>query len=313
MRYGMSLRSSTRELSGYLDMIDRYESYGLDSVWCAQLFGMDALTLFSLAGATTSRIRMGTAVIPTYSRHPLVLASHALTTQAATNNRLLLGIGSSHRALVEGVLGADYDRPAAYLREYLTVLPRILQGERFVYDGERLHVDTTSRFGRAGGLGAEAPPVYVGTMFPISLRVTGQFADGVVTWLVGPQTFTDVVVPTLSDAAAEAERSRPQVVASIPMALCATADVDAQREQVDRQLETFVSLPVYQQVLAREGANGPSDLAAIGDEETIVRRIAEFTDAGVDEISGVCFGDEATLHRTAEFLGSLSRASAPRA
>jgi len=307
MRYGMSLRSSTRELSGYLDMIQRYEEYGLDSAWCAQLFGLDALTLFALAGATTSRIRMGTAVIPTYSRHPLVLASHALTTQAATGNRLLLGIGSSHEALVKGVLGADYSRPAAYLREYLTVLPGLLRGERLEYDGERLHVDSTSRFGRAGGLGSEAPPVYVGTMFPISLRITGQLADGLVTWLCGPQTFTDVVLPNLHDAATEAGRDRPRVVASIPMALCAAADVDGQRDQVDRQLETFVSLPVYQQVLEREGASGPSGLAAIGDEETIAARIAEFADAGVDEISGVCFGDDATLHRTAEFLGRLAR------
>ncbi len=306
MRFGMSLRSSTHEFSGYVDMIERYEAFGLDSVWSAQLFGVEALTLFAVAGASTSRIRFGTAVIPTYARHPLVLASQALTTQAATGNRLLLGVGSSHRALVEEVLGADYDRPAAYLREYLTVLPRLLGGDRFDYVGERLRVDTTSPFGRAGGLGAEAPPVYVGTMFPLSLRIAGQLADGVVTWLVGPRTLTDLVAPTLNGAAAEAGRARPRVVASIPVALCGASDVDEQRDLVDRQLASFCSLPVYQQVLEREHARAPSDLAAIGDEAALAARFAEFAEAGVDEIFGVCFGDDATLRRTSEHLGALA-------
>jgi F420-dependent oxidoreductase-like protein len=306
MRYGMSLRSSTRELSGYTDRIEVYENAGLDSVWCAQLFGVDALTLFAIAGARTSRIRMGTAVIPTYSRHPLVLASQALTVQAATGNRLLLGIGSSHRALVADVLGADYDRPAAYLREYLTVLPPLLRGERVDFDGERLHADSTSRFGRAGGIGSDAPPVYVGTMFPISLRIAGRLADGIVTWLVGTRTLADLAIPTLLGAAEEADRPRPRVVASIPIAVCATAEIGAHREAVDRQLETFVSLPVYQQVLEREGASQPSDLAAIGDEQAVAHHLARFAEIGVDEIFGVCFGNDATLHRTAEFLGRLA-------
>jgi len=116
MQYGMALGSAPKPLPAYVETIERYEAMGLDSVWSAQLFGADALTVFALAGATTSHIRLGTAVIPTYSRHPLVLASQALTTQAATGNRLVLGVGSSHRDLVEGVLGADYERPAAYLR-----------------------------------------------------------------------------------------------------------------------------------------------------------------------------------------------------
>ncbi len=127
-------------------------------MWCGPLFGVDALTLYAVAGTTTSRITFGTSVVPTYSRHPLVLAWGALTTQAATGGRLILGIGSSHRALVEGALGFDYERPAAYLREYVSVLRRLLAGERFEHQGQFIRVDTTTVFGPARVPGAEPPP-----------------------------------------------------------------------------------------------------------------------------------------------------------
>lgn len=301
----MSLAGGSRPLSAYVEQIVHHEEAGLDSVWCGQLFGVDALTVFAVAGAQTTRISFGTAVIPTYSRHPLILASQALTTQAATNNRLLLGVGSSHRGLVEDVLGLDYERPAAYLREYVSVLPRLLRGERFTHHGERLHVDTAGPFGRARVKGAEAPPVYVGTMFPLSLRVAGEFADGVVTWLVGPNTLIGEVIPTIRAAAAEAGRPQPRVVAGIPLAVCASTDVARQADLVNLKLGDFVSLPIYGRVLERERAAEPADLGAIGDEKTVAARLQAFADAGVDEVHGVCFADDATLLRTAEFLGKL--------
>ena len=307
MRYGMALGSAPKPLPAYVETIERYEEMGLDSVWSAQLFGADALTVFALAGATTSRIQLGTAVIPTYSRHPLVLASQALTTQAATGNRLVLGVGSSHRDRVEGVLGADYEKPAQYLREYLGVLPRLLEGERFDYQGERVHVNTTSVFGRAGVVGAEAPPVYVGTMFPISLRAAGEFADGVITWLVGPTTLAEEVIPRVRETAASAGRPQPRVVAGIPITMCAKADTQEHTDLVNSRLESFVSLPVYKKVLDREGATGPSDLAAIGAEQAVVDRLQAYANAGVDEVYGVCFADDDALFRTAGFLGSLDR------
>ncbi|MCK9877081.1 TIGR03564 family F420-dependent LLM class oxidoreductase [Frankia sp. Ag45/Mut15] len=308
MRFGMSLAGGERSLSAYLDQIVHHEEAGLDSVWCGQLFGVDALTIFALAGARTTRISFGTSILPTYVRHPLLLASQALTTQAATDGRLVVGIGSSHRALVEDVLGIDYQRPAAYLREYLTVLPPLLRGERLTHTGELIRVDTTGQFGRANVVGADAPPVYVGTMFPLSLKVAGQLADGVITWLVGPNTLADEVIPLVRTAAAEAGRPRPRVVAGIPMAVCASGDAERHAELVNKRLRRFVALPVYERVLARENATGPADLAAIGDEETVAARLRLFADAGVDEVYGVCFGDDDTLLRTAEFLGGLSRA-----
>jgi F420-dependent oxidoreductase-like protein len=309
VKFGMSLGGGSRPLSAYVEQIVHHEQAGLDSVWSGQLFGIDALTVFAVAGAQTTRISLGTAVIPTYSRHPLILASQALTTQAATGNRLLLGVGSSHRGLVADVLGLDYERPAAYLREYVSVLPRLLRGERFNYHGERLHVDTAGPFGRARVKGADAPPVYVGTMFPLSLRTAGEFADGVVTWLVGPNTLVSEVIPTIREAAVKAGRLQPRVVAGIPIAVCASTDVAHQASLVNQKIGAFVAMPVYQRVLERENATEPADLGAIGDEQTVAARLQAFADAGADEVHGVCFGDDETLFRTAEFLGALALTS----
>jgi F420-dependent oxidoreductase-like protein len=308
MRYGMSLGGGARSFPSGLESISILESAGLDSAWCGQLFGVDALTLYAVAGTRTSRIMLGTSVIPTYSRHPLVLASQALTTQAATGGRLILGLGSSHRALVEGALGLNYERPAAYLREYLEVLGRLLGGERFEYHGQFLHIDTTTVFGPAGVSGADAPPVYVGTMFPLSLRVAGELADGIITWLVSPRTLTDQVIPTLYTAADDAGRPRPKVISGIPIAVCAAADAEKHVELVNRRLGGFMTLPVYAKVLAREqDVPRPGELAAIGDEETVATRIREHIDAGVDELYGICFGDDVTFRRTAALLGELAR------
>jgi hypothetical protein len=95
-------------------------------------------------------------------------------------------------------------------------------------------------------------------------------------------------------------------VASIPIALCSASDVEQQTRLIDERLGKFVQLPVYQQVLEREGARGPSDLGVIGDETEVQKRLDEFADLGVDEVFGVCFGDEDTFARTLAFLGQLA-------
>ena len=187
------------------------------------------------------------------------------------------------------------------------MLRRAIDGERFEHHGEFLDVDTTTDFGRARVVDAPAPTVLVGTMFPLSLKVAGALADGVVTWLVGLRTLTDVIAPISSEAATAAGRPRPEVIAGIPMAVCAAGEVAAQNELVNRTLERFTKLPVYESVLEREHATCPADLALIGDEETVAARLAEFAEAGIDEVHGVCFGDPATFERTAALLGTLAR------
>ncbi len=145
-------------------------------------------------------------------------------------------------------------------------------------------------------------------MFPLSLRLAGELADGIVTWLVGAQTLADQIVPVLYQAASGAGRPLPKVIAGLPMAVCRASERATNIDLVNRNLGGFTSLPVYEKVLSREqGTSLAGALAAVGDEDTVAVRVRELVDS-VDEVYGICFGDEATFQRTVSFLGDLARA-----
>jgi F420-dependent oxidoreductase-like protein len=254
MRFGLSIGIGKPTAPQQLvQRIGELEAVGLDACWMGQLFGVDTLTLYALAGSQTETIELGTAVIPIYARHPLVLASQALTTQAVTGNRLVLGLGSSHAALIRDTMGLEYARPAAYLREYLTVLRPALDGEAVEHRGELLRV-TTGALGRTGVSGACRVPVVVGTFSPHSLRVAGELADGVMTWLAGPNVIREQVVPAVADAAAEAGRPPPRVVVGLPIAV--TDDVEGERAVVERTLGAVRALPGVSRCLRSRGDHG---------------------------------------------------------
>ena len=156
------------------------EAAGFASTWLPQVATVDALMVLALAGRDTSTIELGTAVVPTYPRHPTVLASQALTVQDATNNRLALGIGLSHKFMIENSLGLDYSRPIPHTRDYLTILNGLLAGERVEYQGEEYRVNA-----QIGVVGAKKPPVIVAALGPAMLRLCGRLADGTVTWMGG--------------------------------------------------------------------------------------------------------------------------------
>ena len=306
MRYGLSLRIGTAAPPAeVLGRIVGLERAGLDSTWMGQLFGIDTLMLYATAGRDTTTISLGTAVVPTYSRHPLVLASQALTAQALTGDRIVLGIGSSHRALVHDTMGIDYRRPAQYLREYLEVLRAALDGAPIDHVGEMLRV-STGAFGTTGVPGAGRVPVVVGTFSPKSLRVAAELADGVMTWLAGPRVLGTEVRPTIDDLAAAAGRSRPRLVAGLPIAV--TDDPARERASVARFLGPFVEFPAYQDVFRREGIAGPDELAIVGGEQEVADRLGELAELGVTDFYGGCSSDDdATVERTVELLGDLAR------
>src|SRR5205807_5768496 len=137
MRYGVML-----DTSGSIDEVIKETRWaaqgGLSSVWSPQIFGYDALTLLALAGRAVDGIELGTAVVPTYPRHPIVLAGQALTAQEATGGRLVLGIGLSHQMVIEGMFGYSFDHPARHMREYLSALLPLVRGETVSFAGETL-------------------------------------------------------------------------------------------------------------------------------------------------------------------------------
>ena len=207
------------------------EELKFDSVWMAQMMSYDAIGALSVIGHATKRIGLGTAVVPTYPRHPTALASQALTAAAASNNRFPLGIGLSHQIVIESMLGFSYAKPASHMREYLEVLGPLLRGETVQHDGEEYHVHGVA----ISVPGAKRVPLLVAALGPAMLKLTGELADGTITWMVGPKTMEKHIVPSLTAAARDAGKPAPIVVGGFPVVLTNKPDEAraAHREPAD--------------------------------------------------------------------------------
>jgi 5,10-methylenetetrahydromethanopterin reductase len=273
---------------------------GLDSVWVTQAFGTDTLSMIGALARTTTRLRLGTAVIPSYPRHPMVLAQQALTTNLLLGGRLALGVGPSHRNVVEPCWGMSYDRPVRHTREYLEALTgALLQHVRF--RGEVI----TAR-GDLEITGAPPPPVLLSAIGPQMVKAAGSLANGTITWMVGPRTLEAELVPGIREAAAAADRSEPEVV--VPQPICLTRDVGRARALAAENLAWYGTLPSYQAVLAREGFDAPEDVALIGSREQLLDALGRYREIGVTTIAGQVFGGDAEeVAATRALLGELAR------
>jgi F420-dependent oxidoreductase-like protein len=223
-----------------------------------------------------------------------------LTVQAVTGNRLTLGIGSGIGAMVEGMFGLPRDRPALRMREYLSVLIPLLHGEDVSHHGA-----TITAVGAVHVPGAQPPPVLVAALGTAMLRAAGELADGAVTWMAGPRTLGDHIVPRVIAAAEAAGRPAPRVVAGL--VVCVTADEAAVRARVGDQFGLAGQVPEYRAVLDREGAAGPQDVVLAGDENAVARGVLRLADAGVTDFVAAPFGTREEQNRTADFVAGLRR------
>jgi F420-dependent oxidoreductase-like protein len=258
------------------------EAAGFASVWVPQIPDeFDALTAVALMGRATSRVELGTAVVPIQTRHPVAMAQQALATQAACEGRLTLGLGPSHHWIVEDMLGLPYERPARLMRDYLEVLTVALGGPGPVdveNDSFRIHnpLDVTDL----------APtPVLLAALAPVMLRLAGEHASGTILWMADERAIGDHIVPRITKAAEEAGRSRPRVVAGIPAALCANDEVDVARARANQLLGHAEYSPNYERLLDQGDATDVGDLLATGDEAAILARLRRFRDAGATDLS----------------------------
>jgi len=196
---------------------------GIGTAWSSQIFALDALTAIAAIAREVPGIHFGTAVVPTYPRHPVMLAAQALTVQAASGGRLTLGIGLSHQMVIENVFGMSFDKPARHMREYLEILMPLLAGEQVTYAGETLKAST---FGPLQ-ISAPAPDVLVAALGTVMLQIAGRMATGTITWMTGPATIEDHIGPTIRAAAEDAGRPLPQIGVGLPV--CVTGDAAAAR------------------------------------------------------------------------------------
>jgi F420-dependent oxidoreductase-like protein len=285
-------------LAGVVRQAQACEGRGFASFWLPNIFGLDAITTLALAGRETQRIELGTAVVPTYPRHPIAMAQQALTAGVAAGGRFTLGLGLSHKLVIEDLMGLSYTAPVRHMREYLSVLQDLLAGRPSKFAGQEYRVNLGLQVP-----GAKPVPVLVAALGEQMLRVCGRLADGTILWMTGPKTIAQHVAPTLFAAAKEAGRPQPRIVANLPIAL--TNAPDAAREWVGRNFAIYGSLPSYRAMLDREGAAGPADVTLAGDEKTLDAALGRLRDLGVSDFAGaIAAVDAATAERTLAYLAS---------
>ena len=298
MRLGVMIGAdgTSNTLDDVIGVAQHAEKAGLDNVWLANIFSFDAITTLALIGRETQRIGLGTAVTPTYPRHPTAIAQQALTTAAASNNRFTLGIGLSHKLVIEDMLGMSYDKPAKHMREYLSVLMPLARGEQANFEGEHYRVRGVT----LDIPGAQRMPVVIAGLGPVMLKLAAQLADGTNTWMVGPNTMENHILDSLHKAG----NADPTVVAGLPIVL--TTKVDEARAKIAQDLTIYGQLPSYRAMLDREGVAGPADIAIVGDENQLRGQIKRFEDMGVTDFNAAIMNtEEGAYDRTFEFLASL--------
>lgn len=294
-RVGISIGAN--DAAALVAMIGEAEAAGVEQIWMTQNpVSPDTLTVFAAAMARTSRVRLGTSIVPTYPRHPLALAQQAATVAALGPGRLRLGVGPSHRPSIEGVYGLPMEAPLAHLKEYVSVLRAAL------WDGS---VDHQGRFFTAKATPRNPPriPLLISALGEGAFRLAGEVADGAISWNCPPAYLRDVALPAVQEGAHAAQRPTPPLVAHVWVAL--SADTGAVRAAAKQRLSGYARLPFYANMFAAAGYPVQTDgsvsdglvdnLVVMGDETAVVARLNELLDDGFDELllTVVPLGDEA--------------------
>ncbi len=261
------------------------EAEGFSSYWLAQTGMADALGVLGAAGPATNVIDLGTAVVPTWLQHPMALAASALTAQANTHGRLVLGIGLSHEPAVEQRWHMTWEKPIRHMLDYLEVLLPALHGETVQHRGEVWSLTADGPMPRPTDT---APKVMLAALGDQMLRIAGKRTDGTILWCVGPRTIETHIAPRINEAASDAGRPTPSIVCSIP---CWVTDQPGPaREFIAKILAAYAELPSYRAMLDIEGVHGLEDLSFVGSEQEVRDGIASVAAAGATDFTAVVMG-----------------------
>ena len=297
------LGGTPADVDGLIAQAKSAEDDGFASVWLANIFSFDAITMSALCARETSRIEVGTAVVPTFPRHPIAMAQQAMTAQAMARGRFTLGIGLSHQIVIETMLGLSFAKPYSHMKEYLEVLVPLLRTGSVMHQGGEYRVAASLKVP-----GGEHCQILVAALAPKMLALTGTVADGTITWMTGPKTIREHTVPRIAEAAAAAGRPAPRVVVGLPVAV--TRDPDAARRAAAQQFVVYGTLPSDRAMFDREGVEGPAGIVIAGDEATVGAELAGLAAAGAtDFLWAPCpvEGDADAIPRTRAFLTKLAR------
>jgi F420-dependent oxidoreductase-like protein len=270
---------------------------GATTYWLPRLLGLDPIVTLAVVASQVPGLGLGAGVVPVQTMHPTTLAQQALTLSVASGGRFTLGVGLSHRPVVEGMWGLAFDRPITRMSEYLDALLPLLSEGHVAARGETVTA--------IGSVDIDGPPVsvLVAALGPQMLRLAGRRAEGTLTWMVGPETLAALTVPTVRAAAEEAGRPEPAVIAGFPV--CVTDDRARALERAAARYQLYGRLPSYRAMLDREGAGGPADVAVVGSAVEVGERLAELVEIGVTGVAVSLFGSRAEREETWRLLSDL--------
>jgi F420-dependent oxidoreductase-like protein len=281
----------TRSLETARALAVSTEAQGFSGMWLGSAFGFDPFIALALAGGVTTSIGLGIAVVPTWPRHPIVMAQQAASASAACGGRFRLGIGASH-APVMRMYGIEFDRPISHLREYLAIVQALLADGRVTHDGERYQVT-----GFLDVADAPAPPVLLGVLREQTARLAGGHADGALCWLCPAGYLREVIAPNIEAGAVAADRAAPPMIAELPCAL--STDREAVHAMAAQDLAVYPHMPFYRGIFEAAGIevtgkawnDAMLDASVLyGDEDGLATKIQAFFDAGADEVVLSPFG-----------------------
>lgn len=282
-------------LNGLIALARRAEALGFDSLWMAQVYGFDAMTALALIGQQVPRLELGTAVVPIAPRHPVAMAQQALTVATACDGRFTLGLGLSHKLLIEDMFGLSYAAPARQMREYLAVLLPLLREGQVSHRGELYRVEFALKVPSAPPV-----PVLLAALGPAMLQLAGALADGTTTWATGARALENHIIPKLRQAAGARE---PRVVAGLPIVL--TRNPEAVGAVLQERLAIYGGLPSYRAMLDIEGVQSAAEVALLGDEAELQRGLQRLRDIGVTDFNAAMFEAEpGSFQRTLDFLAA---------
>ena len=293
------------------------EAEGLDVAWVTVgPMAPDPFAVLGAAAARTERIALGTSIVPTFPRHPLVTAQGALAIDQLAPGRLRLGVGPSHGPTVEAYYGIPFMRPLAQLREYLVILRAVLSEGAVSFQGELLEAHVP------GGSAHPALGVQIlaAALRPRAFRLCGELTDGAISWMCPLPYIRDTAVPALAEGAQAVGRERPPLVVHVPVVV--SEDRAAVRKAAGERYGTYQRLPFYRQMMLDAGMKDAAGdvftgamadaLIISGSEEVVAARIRALRDFGASELlADICpVGDASsrTFDRTLQFLGELARA-----
>jgi F420-dependent oxidoreductase-like protein len=247
--------------------------------------GPDTLTICAAAAVQTTRVRLGTSIVPAFTRHPLAVVSQVLALDDLAHGRLRLGLGVSHAKEMRGRYGLEYDKPLSQLREYLKIVRAALNTGEVDFSGEFYTA-------KANYPATPATPLLISALRPHAFEAAGELTEGAISWITPLDYLTRVAIPAMERGAEKAGQERPPLVTHVSVALAGSRE--EAREAARKELAYYTTLPFYQNMFAASGFplgpdNGYSDalldqLVIAGDEDTVAAELVRLLDGGFDEL-----------------------------